>query len=340
MGASKMIVIKTARFVLSHLPCQILNRLKVEAFHKRVVVNYSPCSLFIDVTTDCNMGCHFCSTKKHRHEYGFQNVPFSTAKKFLDKFRMADFVGFCGAGETFLNPDLFEIVKYAKELKMKVYVTTNGTLIHKRMNELLTSNLDTLEISLKETNASDYQRITDSKDFKLESMIAMIRELSELPQRPRLKMSYVWDRNRVHNVPHVIKIANQCGVDEVLFQNLIPDPILRNESQCLFEEDKEWAAKIINNCQKKQKKVIIRIPRFYTRNTFFRRCKKPYKTIRIGLDGGVSACPRTINPTLSNGSILYDEDVFNNAHFQKIRSELLYHKLPLRYECIYCEERC
>ncbi|MHA1380855.1 MAG: radical SAM/SPASM domain-containing protein [Candidatus Helarchaeota archaeon] len=334
-----MIFRKVVRYVFSHFPYQILNRLKADVFHKRVVVKYLPCSLFIDVTTGCNMNCYFCSTKTHRARNDIKHLPFSTAKRILDQFKLADFVGFCGAGEPFLNPDLFKIVKYAKKLKMKVYVTTNGTLINKRINELLSSNLDILEISFKDTNNNDFQQTINSKKFKLETIISGIKELSKYPQRPWLTISYVWNRDRAHKIPQVIKIANQCRVDEVLFQNFIPDPVLKNESLCLFEEDQDWISKIIDKYRSKSSKLIIKFPNLYKRNIFSRRCNVPFKSIRIGVNGGISACPRAINPSIKNGVVISDKNIFNNMHFQKIRSELLDRKLSLRYECLYCEKR-
>lgn len=99
-------------------------------------------------------------------------------------------------------------------------------------------------------------------------------------------------------------------------------------------------SKILDICGIEPSKVIITIPRFYMRNSLSRRCRRPFQSIRIGVDGGVSACPRAINPNLNNGHVLNDNDVFNNEHFQKIRSDLLDGKLPLRYECMYCEKRC
>ena len=63
-------------------------------------------------------------------------------------------------------------------------------------------------------------------------------------------------------------------------------------------------------------------------------------SLRIGIDGGISSCSRTINPSLGNGNALIENNIFNCEHFRRLRSELLDKELPLRYECKYCDERC
>jgi MoaA/NifB/PqqE/SkfB family radical SAM enzyme len=331
---------KAAGFALTYSPSQIVNRLKAEVYLRNSVVHYLPTNLSIDLTTACNLNCPWCSTKRYRSENSARHLSLAGGKKLLDKFKLATFVAFCGAGETFLNQDLFAMARYAYKLKMKVLIATNGTLLSSRMDEVLHSNIDILEISLKSTCEAEFRQVFGTKKTSLTSITSGIKFLARHPKRPWLRLSYVCQRDSVSNIPRVLEIANQCGVDEVCLYNMIPSPELRNESKCFFENDREWVLKILDSCVIESNKIVVRRPGFYPRNSLSRKCNSPFISLRIGPDGGVSGCPRAIIPSLKNGNAFLDDDVFNSEHFQKLRAESLDNKLNLRYECLYCENRC
>lgn len=326
-------------FLLTHFLGQVSNRLKGEIYRNSTVVRYYPFSLNVDLTSACNMRCPFCSTEKYRSENPSRHLSFSNAQKLLNKFNKAFFVSLCGAGETFLNPDLFAIARYASQLKMKVLITTNGTLLYKRMEELLTSKIHTLEISLKGVCGEDYARFTGRKEAEFYLIINSIKKLSKSRNRPRLQMSYVFDRKRTYNIPKMIEIAKQCEVDELLFYNLIPSREFKNESYCLYEEDKQWVSRILDNHTKELGRIVINGPGFYSHDSIRKKCRMPFKSLRIGPDGGVSGCGRAISPSLENGNAFIDNNVFNSEHFRKLRYELVNNNIPLRYECLYCDLR-
>jgi MoaA/NifB/PqqE/SkfB family radical SAM enzyme len=328
---------KILKYVFQCNLLQILNRLKSEMPSLHSVVKYLPHTLILDVTTECNLCCAFCSTDKYRKIIQNKSLSYDVAKKILSKFKMADFVGFCGAGEPLLNDDLFKMIKYAKDLRMRTYMTTNGLLIEDRSKEILLDPPDFLEISLKEINDDKYRSITKNKSFKLSRMLESIEKLAVAPGRPKkIVLSYVCDRDRVLVAPEVIAIARKLKIDEVWFGNLIPDPLLRNHEKCLFEADREWLKSIFDF---ESNRAFVKGPRLYSHDTSIRKCQIPFKSIRVGCDGGISACPRSICPRIEYGNALTDDDVFNAKHFQELRSERLNPRLPLRYECIYCDGR-
>jgi len=324
-------------YILQRNLFQLLNRLMAVVSKQDPILKYWPHTLILDVTNECNLCCAFCSTGNYREKTQVNNLSYNTAKKILSKFKIADFVGFCGAGEPLLNQDLFRMVKFSKDIRMRTYMTTNGLLIEDRFEEILQNPPDTLEISLKEVNEVKYPLIAKNKTFKFGKMLESIEKLARAPSRPKLiVLSYVCDRDRVLMAPEVIAVAKNLKIDEVWFQNLIPDPLLKNHEKCLFEEDREWLQRIFDF---KGNRSFVKGPRLYTHDTSIRHCRIPFNAIRVGCNGGISACPRAICPSLEYGNALIDNDVFNAQHFQELRTELLNSEVPLRYECIYCNER-
>lgn len=335
-------IIKKSRnagvFLRSHSIKQVYNRVKAEVFNPRAIVSNAPCNLSINLTTACNMNCTFCSTRKYRNKDKPEHLSFSKAKLLLDKFKSANFAGFCGAGEPFLNPDLFKMAGYAKHLRMSVIIATNGILLNKRKNELLDSKIDTLEISFKASNPEDYKEFTCRKEDEFFFIISSLKDLTKLLERPRIVMTYVCNRKRINNIPQIIDIAEECNVDELTFFNLIPDMELGNEKDCLYMDDKQL---LYDNFKPHTgRSITINMPGLYPRNSEQRNCRIPFQSLKIGSDGGVSACPRAIETNLKNGNVFISKDVFNKEHFVKLRNELINKKLPLRYECLYCNIRC
>ncbi len=327
---------KAITFLRTHSTGQILNRLKAETYSNHTVVRHSPCALSIDVTTACNMSCPLCSTKKSRGEHASEHLSLFKAKRLLNKFNSAASASFCGTGETFLNPNLFAMARHAAQLRMYARITTNGTLLHRRMDELLTSNIYALEISLKGVCGEDYAHFSGRKASEFHSIIDAIKKLATCRNRPRLIVSYVCDRKRVLDIPRVVEIAEECKVDELALYNLIPNRVLKNEPDCLYEDDEQWVLKLLDSSLKKSGRIVVNGPVFYCRDSTPRNCTKPFRTLRIGVDGGVSGCSRAIDANLANGNALIDNDVFNSEHFRKIREELINDNIPLRYECLYC----
>ncbi len=325
--------------MLTHYPRQVSNRFMANFLGNKKKLQYSPCSLSIDLTTICNMDCSFCSTANYREIIKKRNLSFGKVKKLLDKYNKATWVSFCGEGEPFLNPDLFKMVNYAHDLKMGVLVTTNGTLLEERMQELLASNVKTLEISFKATCEKEYELFTGRKEKEFNLIIDTIKKLSEFNNRPKLIGSYVCDKRRIYDIPKIFEIASKCGVDEVLFHSFIPDAESKNESHCLFEDDRDTVTEILNTCKEKFHKLIVHGPNLCSQSPEHRSCFMPFKSMKISVDGGVSGCTKAIDPNINNGNAFNENDVYNNEHFIKLRSQFIDNDIPLRYECMFCHKR-
>lgn len=99
-------------------------------------------TITLTITENCNLSCVYC----YEHEKSMLNMSFDTAKKILDnelKTEVQDentYIEFFG-GEPFLNFELIKkIVDYVLSFykgKIHFFATTNGTLIHGKIQEWL-----------------------------------------------------------------------------------------------------------------------------------------------------------------------------------------------------------
>lgn len=101
--------------------------------------------VYVEITNICNKSCSFC--------HGHKRIPRSmTAKEFtliLDKLQgQTKYIYYHLMGEPLTHPLLPEFVALAKERGFKSIITTNGTLLSKRADELLDAGMHKFNISL------------------------------------------------------------------------------------------------------------------------------------------------------------------------------------------------
>ena len=119
----------------------------------------TPLSLLIEPTNICNFQCVFCPTGNTdllnlvNRPKGMMNL--SLFKKIINDLcefkQKVKKIYLYKDGEQFLNPDLFEMIKYVKSKNVaeSVETTSNGSLIdHKKSIELIESDLDAIRFSI------------------------------------------------------------------------------------------------------------------------------------------------------------------------------------------------
>lgn len=89
---------------------------------------------YLEITDVCNLSCSFCHGTKRKP--GFLTV--EEFRSLTEKLRgRVEFLYFHLMGEPLLHPELSTFFAIAEELGFRVILTTNGTLVGRRMEELL-----------------------------------------------------------------------------------------------------------------------------------------------------------------------------------------------------------
>ena len=99
------------------------------------VIRPQPRSLFISVTANCNFACKGCHYG--RNFMNGQQLPLDMVLRLLDDAKDAGFsrVRFYG-GEPLAHKDLPKMVAHATQLGLNHWITTNGLLLKRRIDEL------------------------------------------------------------------------------------------------------------------------------------------------------------------------------------------------------------
>lgn len=101
------------------------------------------------IASKCNYKCKFCFIQNLNDEL----LEISTANNILEKLRSLQIekINFVG-GEPLLSPLIFTVMKNAKKMGFIVSITTNGSLLNKKIIDELSSYVDWIGISIDSTH--------------------------------------------------------------------------------------------------------------------------------------------------------------------------------------------
>lgn len=101
--------------------------------------------VYVEITNICNRNCSFCpgTTREPRR------MTLDEFKHIADSLvGVTDYIYMHVMGEPFTHPDLPEFIKYATSRGFKCAVTTNGSLVDSRGEELISSGVYKINLSV------------------------------------------------------------------------------------------------------------------------------------------------------------------------------------------------
>ncbi len=135
--------------------------MELKEIYKIAHDNVIPIGMTMELLTKCNEKCEHCYIPEHK-EYGLDTQQIIN---ILHQFRgMGGLnVTFTG-GEIFLRKDLFELIRVARELKMRVFLLTNATMINDKIaKQLKQLNVAEVSVSIYSLNENVHDDITKVK---------------------------------------------------------------------------------------------------------------------------------------------------------------------------------
>lgn len=110
--------------------------------------------IYIEITNRCNLNCNFCSiNKKEKKEMTLEE--FEYVLKNIDAY--SDYIYLHVKGEPLLHTRFNEILKLCYKYNKKVNITTNGSLLKLRVDNIINSNIvRQINISLQSLTTNNY----------------------------------------------------------------------------------------------------------------------------------------------------------------------------------------
>lgn len=202
-----------------------------------------PLKLEMDVTSQCNLRCTMCYFSDPR--FGRRERVDVSVDRFREIARQVfphcGLVSLSFGTEPLLHPRIGELLEItAQEEVPWRYLITNGLLLDERAIEAFVRvPLHGFSVSIDAATPATYERIR--RGARWERLMANLRALQDAKRRagseyPRVTFNFVLMRSNVDELPALIRLAHELGVEGVSAMHVTPFGGLGMEDELLSAE--------------------------------------------------------------------------------------------------------
>jgi radical SAM protein with 4Fe4S-binding SPASM domain len=235
----------------------------------------------INIIHRCNLNCAFCVYALGSNKEKGKDMDWATFDRILglDAFKYTVALSF-GSGEAFLHKHLFEFIDKAHKQHRIVTLFTNGTLIQRRLAELVNSPPDLLTIS----------HYDDFEEIQLANL-KLIRE--NKPKSMSLGISKIIGKSNLETMQKIIDVAYDLNLDYIWFQQYSGDHDLSLTQEQIYDTDTEYVNyinQIKSNNKNKLKKIDCTFPVLFKSNKKKYSCMFLFRGHNIDPNGAIQPC--------------------------------------------------
>ena len=248
----------------------------------------------IELTNYCNSACVMCPHRKMTRKK--EHMKFEMFKKIIDEIKdyPQGLIWTHLFGEPLLHPHLFDFIKYAKDVGIKVGVSTNCMLLNKKMSKkLLDTYLDNIILCLDAYHPNIYEKLRVGLDyFKVVKNITDFLKLKGDRKKPYIQLQFV--KNYLNeNEIKLFKFywKGTKGIDEIRIL-----------------DSTDWAGqvdKVFDSIGKRKRKP----------------CSVLWHYLAIHSDGNVTICCTDYDGKIKLGNVNNERliDIWNGEKLRKLR---------------------
>ena len=230
-------------------------------------------TLQVEPTSACNLDCKICM--RRNLERPSTSLSLDNFRKILDSGNFR-YVGLLGWGEPLLNQHLFEMIEYAETKGVGTNLTTNGTLISEKMDQIFGSGLREIAFGI-------YERELFSQS--LSQIEELIREKKRRrSKRPKTYLDITIYQENLGGILDLIELAPELQIDAVILHRLFNvykvDPAMKYISA---EEEDELFAEVRRLAKILKLEIYIPPKHSYP-------CRIVKRSIFVTADGRVTPC--------------------------------------------------
>jgi len=232
-----------------------------------------PISMAIEPTTSCNLRCPECPSGLRQFTRPIGMLEPSFFKKTIDEvYQELIYLTFYFQGEPYLNPNFLDMVKYASDKGIYTSTSTNAHYLNKEQaKKTVESKLDRLIISIDGTTQETYEQYRIGG--QLQKVIDGTKNIIEAKRvlksnTPHIVFQFLVVKPNEHQLEDVKKLANELGVDEVVFKtaqvydfehgnSLIPDNIKYSRYRKNKDGTYSIKNKLLNQCWRMWSSCVV-----------------------------------------------------------------------------------
>ena len=261
-----------------------------EKWKKPDKVSYNPPSITFEVTTFCNLKCTMCANPSLGKNRG--NFNLDKFKEFVDSNNYIKKINLTGLGETLMNPNLIEMIKYSKRKGIYAWFVNNMTLMKKDIGQkLLDSKVDLICISIDGATKETFEKIRIGAKF--EDVIDNTKKFLELRNgnsSTQVGINMVVTKENYKEIEGLIKIAHELRIDHLTFKTayLRSDNMKTLSFDSVSREDLEVVLKRAKKTARELGVNVLTWP--IVRKPSKHYCPMPWENPYVAYNGDVFPC--------------------------------------------------
>src|SRR3989338_3463854 len=174
-----------------------------------------PYRLQIENGNICNLRCTMCALNVMKRKKGM--LTLEKYKEIFNTIKPA-YVNLTGYSEMVLNSDIYEIIKYSKSKGAFTKIDSNATLTtEEKAKKIIESGLDLLSVSVDGATKETYEKIRVPAKFEvvINNLRNLVKIRNEVKGKLQIHMAFVSQVGNIHELPLIIKLADEIGVDQI-----------------------------------------------------------------------------------------------------------------------------
>ncbi len=285
----------------------------------------------IETSSICNFRCNSCVLSLPDYDRPAKHMTPADFTRVLDAFPTVEKIEMQGIGEVFLNPDVFELIRIATDRGIQVQTFSNASVIDREMaHKIVESGIAIINFSMDGADEETFRKLR--KGGTLERYKRCLNNLVQAKQAlgsetPRLGMMCVLAKNNMHQVPKMVAIAEELGVQSIMFTKLnlmAGDKLL---PLALDEEDTRFLSTM--PAYRGRVEIITAV----TPWTLEQRstCYWPQSMTYVTVEGDVTPCCNYLDSRVMKMGNVYEksgEEIWNDTPYREFRKQLLAGDLP------------
>lgn len=201
--------------------------------------------VYIEITNVCNLKCEFCPETNRKPKF----MDIDEFRFILDKIKdYTDYIYLHIKGEPLLHPNLDEILDVANNYGIKVNLTTNGTLIGKNKDLLLSKpGLRQVNISLHSLEQNTWY---NNKEMYIDDVLEFVDEARTSNVIVALRLWNLGeniDENIIKNEFILKRLMEAFNLDTTIFENFNEKNGIKIRDRLYLNKDLEFIWPDLNN---------------------------------------------------------------------------------------------
>lgn len=200
-----------------------------------------------DLTNNCNNNCPLCCSAMSKNG---KTIEFEKAKDIILQLKDLGIksITLAGGGDPTCHPNLEEIIKFIKELRIDVAIITNGYLLSDSLINTIIANCTWMRISLDADSPEMYKKTHGMDEFAFNKVLSNIKKLTQKKKEINSPITigtvFLLGPHTIQGIYNAAKLSKDLGVDYIRFR-----PFEGLNRRLTFEEGVQMFEQLNNSKQ-------------------------------------------------------------------------------------------